>query len=156
MKKLLLAATLPLALASCGLTGTPSNDVTGNISNIPSGQGTIRIAVLGVNFGGINNTSNNYLTVTPGSNGAYAAKLPAPSSTGAFRVIAYADKDGSNTYNTGDTATKDNGKLLIFVSNDFAGTVIGTVSGLSKGWNLVENGTLVKSGTPFSNYDLSF
>ena len=44
----------------------------------------------------------------------------------------------------------------MFIANDFSGDVIGGISGLAKGWNLVENGKLVKSGTPFNNYDLTF
>lgn len=156
MKKIALLAFLPLALGSCGLGGLPKGDVTGNINNIPTGQGTVRIAVLGVNFGGINNTSTDYLTVTPTDKGAYGAGLPSPTGTGAYRVIAYTDKDDSKTFNAGDTATKDNGKLLVFIANDFTGNVIGGVTGLAKGWNLVENGKLIKSGTPFNNYDLTF
>lgn len=158
MKKIALLALLPLTLAACGIGGTPKGDVTGNISNIPSGQGTIRIAVLGVSFGGISNTSTDYLTVTPTDRGAYGAGLPSPTGTGAYRVAAYTDTDDSKTYNADkDKAiTKDNGKLLVFIANDFSGDVIGGISGLAKGWNLVENGKLVKSGTPFNNYDLTF
>lgn len=157
MKKIALLALLPLVLVSCGgLGGVPKGDVTGNISNVPGGQGTVRIAVLGVDFGGISNTSTDYLTVTPTDKGAYAAGLPAPKATGAYRIVAYTDKDDNRTFNAGDTATKDDGKRLVFVSTDFTGNIIGNVSGLQKGWNLVQNGKLLKSGTPFNNYDLRF
>lgn len=156
MKKLLIGTVMALTLASCGTKGTPNADVTGTITNAPSGQGTIRIAVVGVSFGGISNTSNNYLAVTPNASGVYAAALPSVSATGAFKVIAYADKDNSQTYNTGDSASKDNGKMLVYVSNDFSGNIIGGVTGFTKGWNLVQNGQLVKSGAPFSGYDLSW
>ena len=158
MKKIALLALLPFTLAACGIGGTPKGDVTGNISNIPSGQGTIRIAVLGVSFGGINNTSTDYLTVTPNDKGAYTAGLPAATSTGAYRVAAYTDTDDNKTYNVAkDKAiTKDNGKYLVFVSNDFTGDVIGGIGGLAKGWNLIQNGKLIKSGTPFNDYDLTF
>ncbi|GAA5535122.1 hypothetical protein Dalu01_03544 [Deinococcus aluminii] len=152
MKKVLSLLALPLALASCSVFGVPNGDVTGTISNAPTNQGTIRLAVLGVSFGGISNTSVNQIAVTPGSGGVYSISLPQNPSDGGYEVIAYADTNNDGQYESGEPRTQSNGKTLVYTSSN----LVGTFTGLSKGWNLVQNGQIVKSGTPFNGYDLSF
>lgn len=151
MRKLLVLG-LPLVIAACSTTGVPNGDVTGDITGAPTNQGTIRLALLGLTFGGTVNESVEQFAVTPTDRGVYALTLPATPRDGGYEVIAYADRNGNGTYDPGETRTQSSGKILAYTTSNF----VGNVTGLSKGWNLVQDGRLVKSGTPFNNYDLSF
>ncbi|WP_034386278.1 hypothetical protein [Deinococcus sp. YIM 77859] len=152
MKRLLAFLTLPLALASCSTFGVPNGDVTGDISNAPVGQGTVRLALRGVTFGGTTNETVEQFAVTPTDKGIYAISLPPSPRDGGYEVIAYVDSNGNRQYDSGETRTQSNGKTLVYTSSN----VVGTFTGLSKGWNLVQDGQVVQRGTPFHNYDLTF
>lgn len=153
MKSLLLTSVLALSLAACSTIGIPNGDVTGNISSAPTGQGSVRLAVVGVTFGGLTNTTVNQISVVPGSNGVYVLSLPAAPQNGGYRVIAYADKNNNSAYDIGtDPVTQDNGKVLVYASSALT---LGSFS-VPQGWSQWQNGSITKSGTPFNNYDLTF
>lgn len=156
MKALFWLAPLALTLSACNLAGTPSGDVTGRIANVPSAQGEIRMALLGLSFGGVTNESNNFLTVTPNDRGLFGFNLPPVTRTSGYRLVAYADTNANAKYDAGEPVTKDDGKRLVYVAPDFTGNVLGGVGGLSQGWNLVQDNRLVRAGLPFSGYDLAF
>lgn len=152
MKQVLSLLALPLALAACSTFGVPNGDVTGNISNAPVGQGTVRMALLGVTFGGTTNETVEQFAVTPTDKGVYAISLPASPRDGGYEVIAYVDSDRDQQYDQGEPRTQSNGKTLVYTSSN----VVGTFTGLSKGWNLVQDGKVAQRGAPFRNYDLTF
>lgn len=143
---------MALTLASCNLNGVTSGDVMGSISSAPTGQGTIRMAVLGISLGGVSNAYTEQLTVVPNNKGVFAVNLPASPAVGGYEVIAYADKNENKKYDIGEPRTKSNGKTLVYSD----GGVLGTLLGLSKGWNQVENLKVTDTTIPFSGYDLSF
>lgn len=151
MKKLLPLLLLP-TLAACNLNGVSHNDVTGTISNAPSGQGTIRMAVLGVSFGGITNDYVDQATVVPSDKGVFTISLPSNPRVGAYEVIAYADKNNNKKYDIGEARTKPNGKTIIYSE----GGTFANLVGLSKGWNLQEAGKQTINSLPFAKYDLTF
>lgn len=152
MKKALALLALPLGIASCSSVGVPNGDVTGDIAGAPTSQGTIRLALVGVTFGGVTNDSVAQFAVTPTDRGVYALSLPSAPRDGGYEVIAYADRNANSRYDSGETRSQSNGKTLVYTSSN----AVGTVTGLSKGWNLVQGGKVVQSGTPFNDYDLSF
>lgn len=150
MKKILPLTVLPLALASCSLFGVPNGDVSGSISNAPSGS--IRMAVLGITFAGQTNTTVNQIAVTPGADGKYIISLPSTPANGGYEVIAYQDTSGDGNYQSGEPRTKNNGKTLVYSNT---AVTIGSFN-LPQGWSQWEGTTLTKTGTPFTGYDVSF
>ncbi|GAA5514253.1 hypothetical protein Dcar01_03008 [Deinococcus carri] len=140
MKRTLLL--LPLALASCGLFGTPSNyDVTGTLTGTPPTAGNVRLALLGASLGGVVNANVPQIDVSLGNRGVFGVDWPAAPAEGLYQVIAYVDTNSDRQYNSGEPRTHDNQKYLVYSR----GGALADLVGLKAGWNLVNTST-----TPFT------
>ncbi|EYB69352.1 hypothetical protein DEIPH_ctg008orf0075 [Deinococcus phoenicis] len=144
---------LPLSLASCGMFGLPKGDVTGSITGTQPQAGDVRLALIGMTGSGFENNAVDQLdigTFNPEKR-VYAISLPANPKAGAYEVLAYVDTNKDNKYTAGEPRTRNQGRYLIFATQD-AGLFGFNVK---KGWNRAD-GTTVTQGLPFNNYDLSW
>ena len=150
MKKILLLA--PLALASCGVFGTPTTyDVSGTISGTAPGS-PIKLALVGVSATGVVNADVNQVAVTVFDAKKFSVDYPDAPAAGIYQVIAYVDANGDGKYNIGEARTENNGKYLIYSAN---GGTLGSLVGLKAGWNLLQ-GTTVSQPGRITNYDLNW
>lgn len=147
MKKLFaLAALAPLALASCDiLGGVPKGDVTGSISGTPAKAGTVKVALTGLTSGGIFSDTPDQITLGTLSNDKklYSISLPNNPNPGLYSVYAFTDINSDGKFNLlTESRTKLNDQVLRYSSD--------------KGWELVKGLNVVKTGKPFSDYNLSW
>lgn len=143
MKKIFLLA--PLALASCGLLGVPKGDVSGTITGTPEKTGDIKIAITGLTTDGAVSETPDQLTVGTFNTAkkVYTISLPENPAAGLYGVYAFTDvnKDGKFNVLT-ESRTKVDGQWLKYSAAD--------------GWQLVKGLTVVKTGKPFTDYNLSW
>lgn len=149
MKRLALLA--PLALASCGVLGTPQNyDVNGTISGTAP-AGTVKMAVVGVALNGVVNADVPQIALTVFDQQKFSVDYPANPADGIYQVIAYVDKDGNGQYTLGEPRTQNNGKYLVYTKSG----LLPSITGLSAGWNYVV-GTRSTQPNRIHDYDLSW
>lgn len=152
---MLVLAAAPLILASCDQLGIPNGDVSGTVTGTaPVGEGEIRMALRSITVSGVTNSNPDQVTLgtfNPAKK-VYAISLPSNPENGAYDVFAYADKDNDKSWDVGETRTKLTGRGLIYSQNGNA------VLNLKPGWTQVQGPTpkVVKSGTPFRDYNLSW
>lgn len=131
---------LPALLASCNMfgKGLTSGDISGKISNIPSGS-KVKIAVIGVSEKGIDSEAPAQALLAVKGDGLYSATLP--KTNGLYNVIGFVDANDNNTYEIGERRTKVTGKYLALSD---------------KGWSIVNVVVPTAVKLPITNYDLSF
>ena len=149
MRKLLLLA--PLALASCGLLGTPKTyDVSGTISGTAPGS-PIKLALVGVSSTGAVNADVAQVAVTVFDARKFSVDYPDSPAPGIYQVIAYVDANGDGKYNATEKRTENNGKYLIYSASD---ATVDSVT-VKSGWNLFQGTTVTQPGR-ITNYDLNW
>lgn len=152
MRKLALAALMPLALASCGIFGTPTNyNVSGTISG-SAPAGTVKLAVVGVSTSGVVNADVAQIAVNTFDGKKFSVDYPSNPSDGVYQVIAYVDSNGNGKYDVGETKTQNNNKYLVYLKN---GGTLESWLGLKAGWNYVV-GTNVSQSNHITDYDLNW
>ncbi len=152
MKKLVLIGLLPLMLAACGIGGTPRNyDVSGTISGTQP-SGTLKMAVVGVNLGGVVNTATGQIAINSPDGKKFSVDYPPSPADGLYQVIAYIDANGNGKYDLGETRTANNNKYLAYARSSGG---LASLVGLKAGWNYVV-GTAVTQPSRITDYDLSW
>lgn len=146
MKKFLPLLLIP-ALSACNILGLPNGDVMGQIAGTPAKAGPIKIAITSLTTAGVISDTPDQLTVGTFNEAKklYSISLPGDPANGLYTVYAYTDVNGNNKY---DLLSESRTQL----TNQFLRYTAG------KGWEMVKDLglTVVKSGTPFTDYNLSW
>ena len=133
--------------------------MSGTVSGAaPAGKGTIRLALGSLTLGGVGTATPDQLTLgtlNPDKK-LYTISLPASPRDGAYDVFAYADTNANSRWDSGEPRTQSSGKGLVYSAHGLGQKDGSNLLNIKPGWTQVQNVTVVRSGRPFTNYNLSW
>ncbi|WP_261664513.1 hypothetical protein [Deinococcus sp. Marseille-Q6407] len=86
----------------------------------------------------------------------YSVSLPSAPQQGAYDVYAYADSNNNGRWDSGEPRARSAGKGLIYSAAGLGKKDGSSLANLRPGWTEIQGLNVVKSGTPFSDYDLTW